>query len=905
MNTHCFRLLPCLIVWLTLPLGGVSAEPPPPPPSLADALAALPNASIADGSVVLSVQPDKVEPAVSLPPSEDTVQTPSTLAERYGRTLQVFSHVVALAPPTMTVLNLDPALAELPIGRLAVQHPDTYLLGSLTPAQFKQAATAGLAFADMTPDQQSLLHALLPEPLEIVPTAASPPGDKMDKAQRAAFDAQIKKVSGSDLFGALRFHAYLTADFYVRAPVGFGIGDTRELIPSTGAFKLPFGGYANMDSRGKTTETVLKADVPNTPKPADILWNRRDLERTVPLAGLMTVDSLVQRLGSTTRLELYADPHYASLSLLLTGDLRAPQPAGDLMQALALCVCGTWRKVGPAYVLTDDVLGLGTRQAFLAEIAQVWSNRLSEGGKDAGKQLQALDWLHTLSFVPGDIGALSPAQIDAIQKQDATSKGNLPWKSLPLMLRSHLKEVFLHYGEEFAKDPTAAKMGDDMRAAAGTLTPETPVDITLKIRTAVELPGTGAMMLWSTYTVQPPKPDGAAKPDTSAPARSIVLDKPLRGVLCAPKTPVEAQAVVAKMAEMKLNTLFLDVFTGGRTYFPNTALPPASADAGGVLAAALDAAKPLHIAVYAVLDTLCWRKDGLSPHPAPWPSGYAEDLTVTGETLDHVIQRRFAAHSLSTQYDHPQDALAHEGTQGWASPLDPAVRTLVLALTRTLAATPGLSGLAFQDTVPPGYYPEYSLDGIVLGYTPQSGLAYLHSKHCDPVDFSSRFGSLLDVSVGEEGFSSFYDISLPAFSSRGENPAAWGKSLEEADKSLLADCWRASKTAAPTLPLLLQDDLLITSVFNPWEDPLQTRPFPVGDDITNFSSRVTKQTIVRLDFGPDTQAHLGVFVRRAQVISAKDEAGKAGGEVFDLVTGGPPEHVVDTLDKLEVLLKKP
>ncbi len=189
MNSRRFCFLPCLAL-LLLPLRIAWADTPaasvPPPVTLADALTAMPDASVADGSVVLTVSSEKVLPApmpADAPAPDDSaaVQTPETLADRYGRSLQVFSHVLALAPPTMTVLNTDPALATLPLGQLAGQHPETYLLGSLTPAQLRQVGTTGLAYADMTPDQQSLMHALLPEPLEIVPTAASPPGDKMDK----------------------------------------------------------------------------------------------------------------------------------------------------------------------------------------------------------------------------------------------------------------------------------------------------------------------------------------------------------------------------------------------------------------------------------------------------------------------------------------------------------------------------------------------------------------------------------------------------------------------------------------------------------------------------------------------------------------------------------------------------
>lgn len=919
MNTRRLRSFSCLV--LLLPLGALRADPPaapaPHPPSLADALAAMPAMSVADGSVVLTVGPEKVTPAplpADAPPPDDSavVQTPETLAERYGRSLQVFSHVLALAPPAMTVLNTDPALANLPLGRLAGQHPETYLLGSLSPAQLQQAGTVGLAYADMTPDQQSLMHAFLPEPLEIVPTGLSD-DHQMGRAERASFDAQIKKVSGSDLFGSLRFYAYLTAHFFVHAPVGFGIGDTQALTPSTGAYKLPFSGYGNMEDRGKSTETILKADVPNTPKPGDILWNQRDLERTVSLAGLTTVDALVQRLGSAARLELYADPHYASLPILARGDLKARQPAGDVMQALALCVCGTWRRVGPAYVLTDDVQGLGTRQALLGEIGQVWSNRLSDAGKAAGKQLASLDWLHKLSFAPGDIGTLTPDQITAIQKESGTNEGSLPWKSLPPALQSHLKETFLQGGPDLpagvSDDIKAefAKMDEDARSAAGSLRPDTPVDTTINIRLAVELPGTGAMMLYGAYQVQPPKPDddaAQAKPDTSAPAYSIVVDKPLRGVLCAPKAADEARAVVAQLAEMHMNTLFLDVFTGGRTYFPNDSLPPASADAGGVLQAALAAAKPAHIAVYAVLDTLCWRKDSLMPHPAPWPSGFTEDLTVTGETPDRVVQRRVAARSVSEIYDHPRSLLAREGTEGWASPLDPAVRALLPALTRELAATPGLSGLVFQDTVPPGYTEERTQEDLGLGYTPKNRLAYLRAKHIDPVDLASGFGDMVTVNVSEENFFGNYWITIPTFGSQTADYAAWEQKLRDADTSLLAQCRQSVHAAAPTLPLLIRSGRSSVAAFDPWMIFAQANPASRGDAEPRPSDKLTSQSILGITYGPDEQAHLNSFVRNAQIGTAQGWGQKAGGEVFDLVTGGPPEHLADTLDKLEALLKK-
>jgi len=38
---------------------------------------------------------------------------------------------------------------------------------------------------------------------------------------------------------------------------------------------------------------------------------------------------------------------------------------------------------------------------------------------------------------------------------------------------------------------------------------------------------------------------------------------------------------------------------------------------------------------------------------------------------------------------------------------------------------------------------------------------------------------------------------------------------------------------------------------------------------------------------------------------AGDNAKRAGGEILDLITGGPPDSLPDTLDHLSAFLKKP
>lgn len=903
----------------------IAAAPAPAAPTLADALRAMPAASVLDGSAVLTVAPEGVNllpapAAVGAGSTDSPVATPDSIAAAYGRIAAWHGHVLALAPPTMTVLNTDPALADLPLSELASQHPVPFLIGSLTEDQLRQMAAGGLAFGDLTPDQQGLLKDMLPHPFEIVPKAVQEVsinmeslqkqgmsqeeiGDKI-KAANSEYEAQTKTVPEDTLSSQIRLHGFLATDFSFDSPEGAGIGvrTSDDGFQTTGAYRLARGGRTELFTTGANkVQSYLRSETPNAPKGGDLEWNRRDLARVVSLQGVKTVDELVARLARATRLELYADAHYGPEPLLVVGDLKARQPAGDVMQALGLCVCGTWRQVGPAFVLTDDVQGLGARQQFLREMVQTWSNRLTTASESVGARLRDADWMHVLRFSDGDVGALSPEQLEAIARKKQTY-GHLAWKDLPAPLQAALRgQLTRHFDEN-----NMASFERTGNTVARALKPDSEVDVGLQLRLAVSLPGTGAMTLGDPYRVQMPReaPSGAAG-DTSAPANSIALDKPLRGVLCAPRSAEEARAVVARLPKMGLNALFLDVFTGGRTYFPNAALPPAPEKAG-VLQAALDAAKPLHIPVYAVLDTLCWRKDGASPHPMPWPAGFAEDLTVAGEVPDQAVQRQIEAHSLRSDLDR-EYVMADAGTKGWVSPLDPKVRALLPALVGALAGVKGLAGLAFQDTATLGYRGldyEYDDEGISLGYVLANRLSYLRTTHTDPIDLSAGSDSL-QLFLPSEGWSIRFEVALPTFAGARDDGTAWTKYRSDGDRDLLTGCFAVARAAAPFLPLFMRERQAGVT-FDPWTDPHKLNQYASLNSVDYPFRAITPQSILAIPYGPVERAHPRRFVWGVNGGGpAGDNAKRAGGEILDLITGGPPDSLPDTLDHLSAFLKKP
>ena len=352
-----FLLLTPLLA-LALSAGTVRADvslfgPAPESPTLAQALAAL---EAPKQDLFLTVGADKIMlPPGEPPPGPDS--RPGQVGAAYGRLIRDFGGVMALAPPTMVVLNTRPGVPD-PYEGMSPGEALKLLLAGLNPSQWTAlTGPSGLGAADLSNDaQRGLLQAVLPS------------GDITGFPEFSPFIPQHSSepvtlaVQG---LGATRLR--LGRRMQIGIPATGGTRANYLTSPVPGAVSYDVNGASN-DPREADSGVALRQVLPNNPKDADLDYDAPALKHSIGLDGITTVGDLVARVGSAAGLELYADHHYETRLVTLVGRRTAREV--DLLRAVAFCVTGTFRRVGPAYVLTDDLQGTIPRRQILARFLQ-------------------------------------------------------------------------------------------------------------------------------------------------------------------------------------------------------------------------------------------------------------------------------------------------------------------------------------------------------------------------------------------------------------------------------------------------------------------------------------------------------------------------------------------------------
>ncbi len=222
-----------------------------------------------------------------------------------------------------------------------------------------------------------------------------------------------------------------------------------------------FSFIGNGGSSGGTFGATFTEPRSNSSKPSQLEYASSLLDARVSLVGVQTVGELVKRCGEATKHELFCDPRHANRAVHLRG---ISARAGDICHALARSVTGTWRKVGPGYVLTDDVVPLAIRMGRIHDwltAAQQSLDKAREGADERAAAMQAtyLQWSDDDPNRPDEALASRLAQFE--RDAPADKKLSLQIRELPETVRLRAEQQIINFQNVNNGDPNRSPINTE------------------------------------------------------------------------------------------------------------------------------------------------------------------------------------------------------------------------------------------------------------------------------------------------------------------------------------------------------------------------------------------------------------------------------------------------------------
>lgn len=730
MKMTQFAVLGSLCFLAATRLASAQNTPPPAASVAVQTLAqALAQAKVPANTIYLAVAAEKVTPpkdadSTPLPPGDPVPQ----VAGAYGRLTQAWESVTAIAPPTMTTVYAPPDTPN-PYDGMPVSQVLKLLTATFTKDQWKVFfGKSGLGFQDLQTDpQRSLFMALFSGGHLIVQKDLGDPKAQQDITGDALLQIRLRLGYIVDLALPMRdnpeSHLFAGGPDLPGMPTRYYMmnGQTEDVDHELGA--------------------TVRETVPNALKAGDLDFD--PLTASVPLGGVKTVDDLVARIGVALHRELYADARYGARTVTLVGTPKTAK-AKDLLRALALCVCGTYRKVGPSFVLTDDLVGLGARHALWKEFEDKAQAMLPQDDPAATSP-------YTIQDIPWDpADPLAPTQNQ--QKQIWTARkanpvgGGIVGLTVPF---AGLTPAQQEQARLLQADHEEHNMGTTLDGTV-TVQSEAMLEMTLPSLD-------GPVIVFQSYQGLLPEPHLSAAEQAAQQAQfearlpdalrreTPTLDgslRPLvegfvhRAVRLAPQSAAELARALTAMKALGFNELWLEVTPGPTRRDDDAAL--------ALLAQAGKAGQADGITVLPDVHLLRW---AAGTPAALW------DRDILGRTAVDANK--------SARYPSPD-------ASDTVSPFSPEVWDRLSALIRAAGATPGIGGMVWEDLPPAGYQDitpggmdMSGLSDMPLGFTEAGRLALLRAAHADPVDVYTTHYTDERANIRVPGFDAEGEILLP------------------------------------------------------------------------------------------------------------------------------------------------
>ncbi len=322
--------------------------------------------------------------------------------------------ITAIVPRDMVLI--DDSLLQEPnlYDGLARTDKVLYLVSTLTPEQAKTGAAGGIGISDLQGEQVKVFKSILGPSLTYtthIVDGDSTLGKQVDEQTLTGDQLDSVKLK---LQSGLLFHLIIQEN-----PRSYSVLSPHEWRGKPGDKTI------NLRDSGYRTNFGIepRKSVPNELKPSQLNYRDPVLNTEVNLPAEATIKGVLQAVGSVTGMELLSDIRVSGLKVKCWG---AKAKASDLLKGLALCVTGTYRKVGPSFVLTSEIAGMGVRKLkFAAWSATVnrelhrrqrlWHSQIGKSGA-----LSKVGFDEKSPFAPNDRALLSLDTEELVPTADLT-----------------------------------------------------------------------------------------------------------------------------------------------------------------------------------------------------------------------------------------------------------------------------------------------------------------------------------------------------------------------------------------------------------------------------------------------------------------------------------------------------
>lgn len=598
-----------------------------------------------------------------------------------------------IAPTEM--VYIDASLKEPPNLYDGLPRTDKvfYLMSVLDADQWKIACTSGVGLADLRQDQKAVLRSILPSQFtydnELVGKGNSllPNPNSPAKATLSPEEEQ-----------GVRLHFFQDVELGVKLQNG-GFSAVSAQLGDRHLVGKPYLRRSDNAVEDQTTlyGVQIRKVLDNRLKPSDLNYKSKALDVPVPLVKTATIGEACHAVGAACGLKLVADVRISGLTVAGYGESAR---AGDILQAIALSVTGTFRKVGETYVLTSDLEGIGVKRLRI----DAWKSDL-----EGQTRRRVQEWKRTIGGKGGSrsiamrTGGALPIN-DAMAKfmsdyhEDDGSK-TLPASQLPPEWQAVLNSGTSHFANTQLRTDVAFPYGE--------------------VFWNFVLPD-GRPLEWeeSLGHVQELTHDRGPAPDylSKSEFRTIELRS---GSSAAALFKTDDLSVAAKLPELAASHGFEEVWI--QTW------------SGECLKEVLKKASALHLRARLVL------KPWEVPHGKRTSKPDRNILGQTSVQAENLFENSFDWVESSPIWGRPPI-----GPGTLMAPDDPS-RDAIWHQLIELSKTDGLSGVVLCDTEPRGYEPKntiyyFHVSGhfLDLGYTAPQREQFLTENQVDPVDIVDR-----------------------------------------------------------------------------------------------------------------------------------------------------------------------